>query len=60
MAMSKRDKAALAAVIVLAPGGFLIGGALARRYWQQRKAVRAKRQAGGQAGGQAAKPGADD
>ena len=31
-------KAGLAAVILLAPGGFILGATLAARYWQRRKA----------------------
>jgi hypothetical protein len=35
---SKWNKAGLAAVILLAPGGFILGGTLAVRYWQKRRA----------------------
>jgi hypothetical protein len=31
-------KAGLAAVILLAPGGFILGATLAARYWQRRRA----------------------
>jgi hypothetical protein len=33
-------KAGLAAVILLAPGGFILGATLAARYWQRRRADR--------------------
>jgi hypothetical protein len=35
---SKWNKVGLAAVILLAPGGFILGGTLAVRYWQKRRA----------------------
>ena len=34
-------KAGLAAVILLAPGGFILGATLAARYWQKRNAEKA-------------------
>ncbi|QQV77195.1 hypothetical protein H5J25_18045 [Sphingomonas aliaeris] len=39
--MDKNDtlkKAGLAAVILLAPGGYILGATLAARYWQRRRA----------------------
>ena len=39
-------KAGLAAVIVLAPGGFILGATLAARYWQKRRAEKAAAQDG--------------
>ena len=35
------NKAGLAAVILLAPGGFILGATLAARYWQKRRAEKA-------------------
>ena len=35
-------KAALAAVILLAPGGFILGAGLAARYWRKRRAEKAR------------------
>ena len=35
------NKAGLAAVIMLAPGGFILGATLAARYWQKRRAEKA-------------------
>nr|WP_295665761.1 hypothetical protein [Sphingomonas sp.] len=34
-------KAGLAAIILLAPGGFILGATLAARYWQKRNAEKA-------------------
>lgn len=34
-------KAGLAAVILLAPGGFILGAGLAARYWRKRRAEKA-------------------
>ena len=41
--MDKNDwnKAGLAAVIMLAPGGFILGATLAARYWHKRRAEKA-------------------
>ena len=35
------NKAGLAAVIMLAPGGFILGATLGLRYWQKRRAEKA-------------------
>lgn len=32
-----RNRVALAAVILLAPGGFVLGATLAARYWRRRR-----------------------
>jgi hypothetical protein len=37
----KWNKAGLAAVIMLAPGGFILGATLGLRYWQKRRAEKA-------------------
>jgi hypothetical protein len=37
----KWNKAGLAAVIMLAPGGFILGATLAARYWQKRRVEKA-------------------
>lgn len=39
-------KAGLAAVILLAPGGFILGATLAAKYWRRRNAVKAEIEAG--------------
>ncbi|WP_156363613.1 hypothetical protein [Sphingomonas sp. Leaf357] len=39
-------KAGLAAVILLAPGGFVLGATLAARYWRKRSAEKAAAEAG--------------
>ncbi|MEG3088469.1 hypothetical protein [Sphingomonas sp. PB4P5] len=35
------NKAGLAAVIVLAPGGYILGATLGLRYWQKRRTEKA-------------------
>ncbi|MEG3124521.1 hypothetical protein [Sphingomonas sp. GB1N7] len=39
-------KAGLAAVIILAPGGFILGATLAARYWQKRNKEKVAVEAG--------------
>lgn len=46
------NKAGLAAVILLAPGGLILGATLAARYWRKRNAEKAEAEEAAQEAGE--------